>query len=76
MVEVGIEFDNYYLVGGFRFKKSQEKQAKNQKYPFLGRIEVDNRILEHNLEGKSLLELADDSPAYQSVKSIMHKAGY
>jgi CO dehydrogenase maturation factor len=76
MVEVGIDFENYYLVGGFRFKKSQEIEAKNQPYPFLGRIEVDDRILEYNLEGKSLFELADDSPAYQSVKSIMQKAGY
>jgi len=28
------------------------------------------------LFGKSLLEIPDDSPAYQSVKEIMKRAGY
>jgi CO dehydrogenase maturation factor len=76
MNEVGIQFDNYYIVGGYRFKASLEKDAQNQPFPYLGRIEADERIFEYNLVGKSLLEIPEDSPAYQSVVKIMRKAGY
>lgn len=76
MKEVGIEFDNYYIVGGFRFTESLVKQAEKQPYPFLGRIEPDERINEYNIEGKSLLELPDESPTYHSIKKILEKVGY
>jgi CO dehydrogenase maturation factor len=76
MKEVDIEFDNYYLVGGYRFLKSLEKEADNQPFPFLGRIESDPEIMEFNIEGKSLLDLPGASPAYQSVKKILAKVGY
>jgi CO dehydrogenase maturation factor len=76
MIEVGIDFDNYYLVGGFRFKESFEKEAERQPFPYLGRVDQDNRILEYNLSGTSLLKLPKNSPAYQSIKNIMRKAGY
>jgi CO dehydrogenase maturation factor len=76
MIEVGIDFDNYYIVGGFRLKESFEKEAKSQPFPYLGRIDPDDRILEYNLSGKSLLTLPQNSPAYNSIKVIMRKAGY
>ncbi len=76
MKEVDIDFENYYLVGGYRFPESLEKEAKNQPFTFLGRIESDPRVTEYNIEGKSLLELPLDSPAYQSVKKILEKVGY
>jgi hypothetical protein len=76
MIEVGIDFDNYYIVGGFRLKESFEKGAKSQPFPYLGRIDPDDRILEYNLSGTSLLTLPQNSPAYNSIKVIMRKAGY
>jgi CO dehydrogenase maturation factor len=76
MIEVGIEFENYYIVGGFRFKESLEKEAKSQPFQYLGRIKPDERIIEYNLAGRSLLELPQNSEAYQSVKNIMKKAGF
>ena len=76
MQEVDIEFDNYYLVGGYRFPESLEKEAHNQPFKFLGRIEPDPQIMEYNIQGKSLLELPETSPAYQSVKKILQKVGY
>lgn len=76
MREVNIEFENYYIVGGYRFPESLEKEALNQPFTFLGRVEGDPRITEYNIEGKSLLEIPDDSPAYQSVKRILEKTGY
>lgn len=76
MTEVDIEFENYYLVGGYRFPEKLEKQAETQPFTFLGRVESDPRISEYNIEGKSLFEIPDDSPAYQSVKRILEKIGY
>ena len=76
MLEVDIEFDNYYLVGGYRFPESLEKEAHNQPFQFLGRIEPDPQIMEYNIQGKSLLELPETSPAYQSIKKILQKVGY
>jgi CO dehydrogenase maturation factor len=76
MMEVDIEFDNYYLVGGYRFTEALEAEAGKQPYRYLGRVESDDRIAEYNIAGRSLLELPDDSPAYQSVKRIMTRAGY
>ncbi|MCW4049656.1 MAG: AAA family ATPase [Candidatus Bathyarchaeota archaeon] len=76
MMEVGIEFDNYYIVGGYRFTEALEKEAEKQKFRFLGRVSSDEMITEYNIEGKSLLELPEDSPTYQSVKTILKKVGY
>jgi CO dehydrogenase maturation factor len=76
MKEVDIEFDNYYLVGGYRFTEALEAEANKQPYRYLGRVLSDERIAEYNIAGRSLLELPEESPAYQSVKKIMAKAGY
>ncbi|MFH0850048.1 MAG: AAA family ATPase [Candidatus Bathyarchaeota archaeon] len=76
MKEVDIEFENYYLVGGYRFTEALEAEAGKQPYRYLGRVLSEERIAEYNIAGRSLLELPDDSPAYQSVKKIMAKAGY
>lgn len=76
MREVDIEFENYYIVGGYRFPESLEEEARKQPFTFLGRIESEPRVMEYNFEGKSLLELPSDSVAYQSVKKILKKAGY
>ena len=76
MKEVNIEFDNYYLVGGYRFPESLVNEAEKQPFPFLGRVEGDPMISEYNIEGKSLLDLPESSPAYQSVKKILAKVGY
>lgn len=76
MKEVGITFENYYLVGGYRFPQELEKEARKQPFQFLGRIEFDEQVRRYNLEGRSLLELPEDSPAYRSMKAIMKKGGY
>jgi len=76
MKEVGIEFENYYLIGGYRFPKELEKEASKQRFEFLGRIEFDERVERFNIEGKSLLELPTDSIAYDAVREIMIRAGY
>ena len=75
--EVKIEFENFYVIGGFRFSEGLEDQArKTLKLEFLGKIAHDVNVEEHVLAGKSLLELPSDSSAYLSVKGIMEKIGY
>ena len=59
-----------------RFPEHLEKEGENQPFPFLGRIEHDEQVTDYNLEGRSLLELPEESPAYRSVKAIMEKVGY
>ncbi len=76
MREVGIAFDNYYLVGGYTFSPEFEEDARKQPYKYLGRIEPDDQIRRLNIEGKSLMELPPTSPSYSSVKTILANVGY
>jgi CO dehydrogenase maturation factor len=75
--EVKIDFENFYVIGGFRFPKHLKTQAeKVLKFEYLGEIASDEKVEEYVLTGKSLLDLPTDSSAYVSVKKIMEKAGY
>lgn len=74
--ELDISFQSYYILGGYRFPKELEKEAESQPFPYLGRIEFDEEVYRFNLEGKPLLEIPEDSPAYVSVKAILRRAGY
>jgi CO dehydrogenase maturation factor len=76
MKEVGIVFENYYLVGGYTFSSEFETEIKNQTFKYLGRIAPDDDVRKFNIEGRSLLELSSSSPSYNSVKSILTNAGY
>ena len=71
---VKIDFENFYVVGGFRFPESLVQYAeKALRFEFLGKIARDEKVEEYVLAGKSLLTLASDSAAYLSVEKIMAK---
>ena len=75
--EVDIQFDNFYLIGGYRFPEELGVHAATTlNFKYLGKIAADEILDEYVLEGKSLLELPSDNAAYVSVKEIMKKAGY
>ena len=75
--EVKIDFEKFYIIGGFRFPERLENQArKATQLQFLGKIAYDEDVEECVLSGKSLLNLPSDSPAYISVKKIMEKTGH
>lgn len=74
--EVGINFDNIYLVANYKFKKSTEEYLQNKNKNYLGKIEYDFNLEEYSWSGRSLLELPLNSPALSSVKKIMMRAGY
>ncbi len=75
--EVQIDFQNFYIVGGYRFPESlAEKARKATDLQYLGKVAYDKNVEDNVLLGKSLLDLSSDSTAYTSVAKIMEKAGY
>ena len=75
--EVDVKFDNFYIIGGYRFPDERGVQAENAlKFKYLGKIEADKTLDEYVLDGKSLLELPSDNIALASVKKIMKTVGY
>ena len=72
-----MKFENFYLVGGYRFPVELGKQAEDDlKYKYLGKIEADDQLDEFVLNGKSLLDLPNDNKAYLSVQNILKTLGY
>jgi len=76
MRDVGIVFENYYLVGGNTFSQEFQNDTRKQPFRYLGRIEFDEDVRNFNITGQSLLELPSTSPSYISVKRILEEAGY
>ena len=75
--EVDMKFDNFYLIGGYRFPPELGKQAEaDLKFKFLGKIAEDEQLDDYVLNGKSLLDLPSDNKAYVSVKAILKTLGY
>jgi CO dehydrogenase maturation factor len=75
--EVNMQFDNFYLVGGYRFPAERGKIAEQElNFKYLGKILADEQVDDYVLTGKSLLELPSDNAAFASVKAIMKETGY
>jgi CO dehydrogenase maturation factor len=75
--EVDMTFDNFYLIGGYRFPAELGSKAEEAlKFKYLGKIVADEQIDDFVLNGKSLLDVPSDNLAYASVKAIMKTTGY
>jgi CO dehydrogenase maturation factor len=75
--EVNMTFDNFYLVGGYRFPSNLAVNAETElKFKYLGKISSDEQLDDYVLTGKSLFDLPSDNTAYLSVKEILKAAGY
>lgn len=75
--EVDMKFDNFYLIGGYRFPVELGAKAEaDLNFKYLGKIAADNQLDDYVLNGKSLLELPQDNVAYLSVKGILKTLGY
>jgi len=74
--EVGIKYQRLYLVGNYEFDDEGEQYLKPTGETYLGKIDYDPNVKEYNLQGKSLLDLPENSPACLSVKKIITKVGY
>ena len=74
--EVGTTYQRLFLVGNYEFDAEAEEYLEGTGETYLGRMDYDVELKRYNLVGKSLLDLPDDSPACQSVKRILERAGY
>ena len=72
-----MQFENFYLIGGYRFPAELGKQAEAElKFKYLGKIEADEQLDDYVLNGKSILDLPNDNKAYLSVQNILNSLGY
>ena len=75
--EVKIKFENFYLVGGYRFPENLGNQAQTSlKFRYLGKVARDEKVEELVLSGDTLLDLPKDCAACMSVRKILQEAGY
>ena len=72
---VGIHYDHLYIVGNHEFEPETENYLRKVTQHYIGKIQYDIELKKYNLNGKSLLELPDDSPACLSVKRILKDTG-
>jgi len=72
LIEAGVK-DSSFLTG---FTDEIEAYLLRTGERYLGRIEYDPRVREHNLKGESLFKIPEDSPSSMSVKKILREAGY
>jgi CO dehydrogenase maturation factor len=72
---VGIRYEHLYIVGNYEFDPEAENYLRKFTQNYIGKIEYDTELREYNLNGRSLLELPDDSPACLSVKRILRDTG-
>jgi CO dehydrogenase maturation factor len=75
--EVDMKFENFYLIGGYRFPAELGKQAESDlNFKYLGKIAQYDQLDEYVLNGKSLIDLPADNKAYLSVKEILKRLNY
>jgi len=75
--EAGITASHFYVVGGYLFPASEKERAVTTlEHTYLGNIACDPLLQKFVLDGRSLLDLPDDSPAVVSVRAILQSAGY
>jgi len=71
-----VNYSHLYLIGSHRFTEETEEYLRSSGETYLGKIEYDGEVKKYNLEGKSLLDLPENSPALHSVKKVLAKAGF
>jgi CO dehydrogenase maturation factor len=70
--EVGIRFDQFYVVGGYAFPDDLSSRASQETgLPWLGKIASDPEVARQVLAGKSLLDIPDNSPAFRSISAML-----
>jgi CO dehydrogenase maturation factor len=75
--EIKIRFSNFYLLGNFQFSDELlDSINKRSEFKYIGKLEYDRNVEEFNLQGKSLLQLQEDSPMFVSIKKITATVGY
>jgi CO dehydrogenase maturation factor len=76
--ELDIRIENAYLVinrapGGELPQALQEYIRQNMDIPLLGVVPADDELAAFEFSGRPLVELGDESPVYQAVRTMMGK---
>jgi CO dehydrogenase maturation factor len=75
--EVQIKVGRFHLVASYLFSDSMIREAETRGgRKILGRIMNDPLLAEYVLNGRSLMDLPETSPAFESVRILMKRAGY
>ncbi len=75
--EVDMKYENFYIIGGYRFPDELGKQAEaDLKFKYLGKIALDEQLDDYVLNGKSLIDLPSTNKAYLSVKKMLETLNY
>jgi CO dehydrogenase maturation factor len=70
--DVGINFNKFFVIGGFACSEElAAKVTKETGLPSPGKISDDPLIASAVLAGRSLLDIPDTSPAYNSIVAIL-----
>jgi CO dehydrogenase maturation factor len=75
--EIQIKVGHFHVVASYLFTDNgmQEAEARGER-KILGRITSDPLLAEYVLAGRSLMDLPEASPAFESVRILMKRAGY
>jgi len=68
-------YHHLYIVGNHEFDDKSSALFQNSGELFLGKVDFDPQVREFNLHNRSLWELQETSPARNSVKNLLNKAG-
>lgn len=74
--EVKVNYNHLYLLGNHRFTEKTEEYLQSAGGTYLGKIDYNPGVRQYNLEGRSLLDLPQASPAALCVRTILMKTGY
>lgn len=74
---IAFRYENLYVVANYRCGAEDEERFRSIRGArFIGRIEKDEQVARFDTQGRSLLELPEDSPACRSARRVLEKAGY
>jgi CO dehydrogenase maturation factor len=76
MGAVDINYEHLYIVANYRFTDEAERLIEGLDGTYLGKVDYDAELKRYNLEGRSLFELPEESPAVLSMQAILQRAGY
>lgn len=75
--EINIRYRNFYMVAGYDFPSERLKEIEGGgSFSYAGGLARDAGVARSCMEGRSLLDLPDDSPFLDSMRVVIRKAGY
>jgi CO dehydrogenase maturation factor len=70
--EVGIRFGRLFVLAGYAFPADLVDRIEPETTPpYGGKIEEDRQVADRVMAGESLLDIPQESPAYQSISKIL-----